>query len=353
MNTLTETAYFSRKTINYGIIGIIIFIILRIIWSLFINYWTIAHPPPPPPPNVLYGNIPPPVFPKEGFINNLTFKLETATGSLPESSPSAKVYFMPAASANLLSLDRASEKAIRMGFNGNPISLNSEEYLWTDPQIPLRTLKVNIVTGNISLRYDYREDQTILQDKNLPSEAQAIEEAKNILKNYDLSRDDLENGDIKVQKLLLQGGMLVDVGSISESDFIRVQFQRNISPDIQIVTPGINLAPAVVTISGSQDAVKRVIEIDFNYQLIDKENSATYPIKDPSSAWEELKGGKGYVANRGDMENNKVIRNIYIAYYDSLKPQTYLEPVYVFEGDNNFKAYVTAITNDYLEPLPK
>jgi len=34
---------------------------------------------------------------------------------------------------------------------------------------------------------------------------------------------------------------------------------------------------------------------------------------------------------------------VYLAYYDSLDPQTYLQPVFVFEGDDDFLAYVPAV----------
>lgn len=354
MSSLTETAYHTRRTVNFTIIGIILLIILKISWSIFQNYWTMTHPPPPPPPNVLYGKLPLPDFPKEGKNYNLSLKLETATGNFSVSSPSAKVYFMPLLSANLLSLDRASEKARDMGFNGTPINISTEEYLWSDPQIYLRTLKINIITGNLSLRYDFREDQALIQEKNLPTSDKAIEEAKNILRNYDLLKTDIENGEVNVVSVKLIGGTLTEVDSISEGDFVRVDFNRSKLDDMTIVTPRKDLAVAGVMLSGSNDALKRVVGIDFNYQLIDKENFAGYPVKTPSIAWEELIKGMGYIANLGDEPGKeKVVRNIYLAYYDSLKPQIYLEPIYVFEGDKNFKAYVKAVTSEYLEREPR
>ena len=43
-----------------------------------------------------------------------------------------------------------------------------------------------------------------------------------------------------------------------------------------------------------------------------------------------------------------VIRNISLAYYDSDEPQEYLQPIFIFEGDNDFVAYLPAITGEYL-----
>jgi len=38
------------------------------------------------------------------------------------------------------------------------------------------------------------------------------------------------------------------------------------------------------------------------------------------------------------------IRNIYLAYFEPVTLTNYLQPIFVFEGDNNFVAYVPAIS---------
>lgn len=354
MSSLTETAYHTRRIINFTLIGIIAYICLKIAWTIASNYYLASHPPLPPPPNMAYGKLPLPFFPEEGKKYQYSFKLETATGDLPESSPSAKVYFMPIVNANLLSLDRATEKAKLMGFTNEPLSLSQSDYLWSDPQNPLRSLTINIVNGNIALRYDFREDQLLFQDKNLPADLEAINEAKTVLSTFGLAKDDLLKENAKIIYLRFAGGKLEEAGSLSEADFVRVQFNRSKLDDFFIFTPSKDLSPEIVTFSGSQDSAKRIIELDYNYQTIDPFSFATYPIKTPSVAFEELKAGKGYIADHGNFEEKqKTIRNIYLAFYDSLKIQTYLEPIYVFEGDNHFQAFVSAIDDLWLESSPK
>lgn len=354
MSTLTETAYYTRRGVIYAVAGLIAIFFIKILLNLGANYWRASHPPPPPPPNMAYGKLPYPPFPKEGKITDLTYRLETVTGNLPESSPSGRVYFMPILSANLLSFDRAKEKAQAMGFTTDPITLSPGEYLWTDPQVTVRTLKINSIKGNLTLNYDYHQDSKILQEKNLPTESEAINEAKNVLTNYGLFKDDLDNKEAKVRKLRFQGGLINEVGSLSEADFVQVQFVRSPQDNFPVLTPRSDLAPISIILSGSQDAIKRIIALDFNYQLIDRENFATYPFRTVSLAWEELKKGEGYVADKETNQNKEiVIRNIYPAYFDSLTPQTYLEPVLVFEGDNNFRAYIPAIDEKWLEVPPK
>jgi len=38
-----------------------------------------------------------------------------------------------------------------------------------------------------------------------------------------------------------------------------------------------------------------------------------------------------------------------MGYFDSVVPQHYMQPVYVFEGDGNFVGYVPAVSKDWVE----
>jgi len=354
MSSLTETAYYTRKTIKFVFFGLVAIIILKISWTLFINYWIATHPLPPPPPNMAFGKLQYPKFPKEGTKYDYDLKLETVTGGFPESSSSAKVFFMPILSGNLLSLDRAVEKARVMGFNNSPISLTPDEYLWSDPQNSLRTMTINIIDGNLVLTYDYRQDQQILIDKNLPTVERAISEAQDLLGNYGLIRHDILISQPIVTYLKFDSGMLSRVGSLSDADFVRLDYQRISPENTRIATPGSDQSLISIILSGSNDSIKRVVDLRFRYQMVDWENFATYSVKTPSVAWEELKNQKGYIANPGtDPNKQKVIRNVYLVYYDSLSLQTYLEPVYLFQGDKDFTAYVPAIIDEWLEPPAK
>ena len=65
-------------------------------------------------------------------------------------------------------------------------------------------------------------------------------------------------------------------------------------------------------------------------------------------AFQDLKDGKGYIANSGDRSstNEVVIRKVYLGYYDAGQYQPFYQPVVVFEGDGNFWAYVPAVNDD-------
>jgi len=73
-------------------------------------------------------------------------------------------------------------------------------------------------------------------------------------------------------------------------------------------------------------------------------------LKTAQVAFEDLKVGKGYIANIGLNKDGKVvIRRIYLAYFDPNIPSSFYQPVIVFEGDRSFLAYVPAITDAYLQ----
>jgi len=60
-------------------------------------------------------------------------------------------------------------------------------------------------------------------------------------------------------------------------------------------------------------------------------------------AWEELKAGKGYIAQIDNGVSEVTVRKVELAYFDSFEPQKYMQPVYVFSGDNNFVGYIQAV----------
>ena len=105
-----------------------------------------------------------------------------------------------------------------------------------------------------------------------------------------------------------------------------------------------------IIFSGSNEAMKQIVQVEYNYFPVNLNESATYPIKTSSQAWRELQTKQGFIANAGDGNGGVVaIRKIYLAYYDAEVSNGFLMPLIVFEGDNGFFGYVPAITKEWLE----
>jgi len=350
MATLTETAYQTRKAINWTILAIISYVILRLLWGIFVSIFFAIFPPKAPPPNHIFGVLPAVKFPAPiaSPSGTLTFRLETIEGSVPKASESATVYFMPKLAPNLLGLTNATAFAKRMEFTKDPIQETKYLYRFEDADTPLRILRYDIVSKNFILRYLYDRDMAVFSERNIPIADAAKLEAKNILQTYGLYEKDIENGTNTVQFLKLSGNTLVQTTSLSQADSVRVDFYRAPIGNTKIVTPYPNEGPISFVFSGSKDIKKRVLQFAYTFWPIDYQTTATYGLKPSSLAWTELQNGQGYIV-RYPKTMTAVIRKVYLAYYDSMDPQTYLQPVFVFEGDEDFMAYVPAVAVPWIE----
>lgn len=351
MASLTETAYYTRRTINWTILGIILYIVLRIFWALLVNVYFAIFPPKAPPPNHAFGTLPAVKFPPSvaSPSGQLIFQLQTIEGSVPDASASANVYFMPKTGSNLLALSTAQSFAKRLGFDTTPISdpTNNNVYRFDDSLSSLRHLWYDIVSTNFIIRYDFQQDPGLFLNNNVPTADAAKEEAKNLLQTYNLYPSDFDGGDVTVTYYRIDQTSLVPVSSQSESDAVRIDFYRPYIAATPVVT-GANGGPISIILSGSKDSKKRVLQFSYTYWPVDYQTIATYPLKTSTEAWQELQSGGGYVLKypQGQLIT---VRNVYLAYYDSLDPQTYLQPVFVFEGDGGFVAYVSAVDPTYVD----
>lgn len=351
MATLTETAYYTRKTIRYGAIGLVVLIIAKGIISAAIAYWRKLHPPAPPPPTVAFGKLPKIKFPEQKFEpTKIVYRLETVTGGTPNLGNIGKVYFMPIKRVSLLALNRAKIQAKRMGFSGEAKKVSETVFQWQNPGLPLTTLEMDISNGNFAIKKNWQEDQSLLgEDKRLPVKDQAIIETKNFLQNNGLLSDDLQTGKAEVSYLSFTPPDLIPVISLSEADFARVDLFRSNLDNLPILPPDPKKALVSFLFSGLRREEKRILEIEYTHFPISKETYATYPLKTSAQAWEELKTGAGFVAHLPKDKSEITIRKIYLAYFENNLPQNYLQPIYVFEGDNGFTAYVPAISPEWVE----
>lgn len=351
MSSLTETAYYTRRAINWTILGVIGYVLLRIFWSLFVTAYLAIFPPKAAPPNHAFGTLPQLTFPKSASPSaQPIFQLQTIEGSVPSASPSANVYFMPKKGSNLLALSTAQNFAKRLNFSTTPVPepSNKNIYRFDDSANPLRHLWYDIISSNFVIQYQFQQDPGIFLNSRVPNESEAKSEAKNLLQTYGLYPADFVGGETRVRFYKVAENTLVPVSSQSQADAVRVDFYRPNIASTRIVNGTAGDGPISIVFSGSANSKKRVLSFSYTYWPIEYQTTATYALKTSMQAWEELQSGSAYV-----LQYPKTpiitIRNIYLAYYDSISPQTYLQPVFIFEGDDGFVAYVPAVSPDYVE----
>jgi hypothetical protein len=76
--------------------------------------------------------------------------------------------------------------------------------------------------------------------------------------------------------------------------------------------------------------------------------SSTYAIKTAQEAYSELQNGKVYIIDNDQNTANVTIKNVYLGYYIGEVDQNFLMPIIVFEGSNNFLAYVSAVRDEWI-----
>lgn len=350
MASLTETAYYTRRTINWMILAVVGYILLRIFWGTLVTVWLIVFPPQAPPPNHAFGKLPAVQFPAApADAPKITFKLETIEGRVPAASPSAAVYFMPKSPANLLALTHTQDFAQRLQLSSTPIAESKNIYRFDDPELPLRRLRYDIVSNNFILRYVFEQDTGVFAERNLPTGPGGLAEARTMLQTYDLYGTDISGGSHKISYLHISGDRLIQTASLSTADALRVDFFRKSVAGIPVVTPYPDEGPISFVFSGAANIKKRMLQFAYTYWPIDYETSATYALLPSSQAWGELQSGQGYIARYPKTRVTATVRTVTLAYYDSLDPQNYLQPIFVFEGDDGFLGYVPAVAPPWTE----
>lgn len=346
---LTNINYFGRLFVKYGLAFLVFLMVGRVLLNAFVAYWKATHPEPPPPPTVGFGILPNLKFPTQSESNKpQSYSLEMAYG-LQEITDRAKVFLVTKSTANLLADERVKSIAANYGFIFTPETIADETYRFTK-NTPLEMgLEISSVDFTFSLQSNFLSRPDLLTSGGkLPEEFEAVERVKKFVKSADLMGADLASASGKVTFLRSIGGELKTAFSLSEANFLQVDLNRNpIDQIYKIYTDGGEKGIISAKITAAFSANNSVVEMDYFYRQVDYLNFETYPLRTLKSAWNLVQAGDAYIIN-GQNVGEAVIREVELAYYDSFEEQTYLQPIYVFKGDNSFMAFVPAISASYL-----
>lgn len=347
MTSLTRIAIAARRAIRYGIFLIIFLIVGKFLLDAGIGIYKKIFPPAPPTPTVKFGKLSKIPFPTNNVTAKFSYTLETPEGGLPLNIPNqAKVYFMPKRSPNLLSLDAAKTTAQGLGFDAPPSQISETVYSFQNPDFPV-AMQINIITGTFSISYNLAKDKSPTESKP-PIAEEAASEFRSALSGANILPDDL-TGPSTSKYLKLSGGDLVTALSLSESDLVKVNLFRKNYDNFPSVTGIPDQANVWAMLSGAKNQNQLIVAAQYRYFPVDESQFSTYPIKTPSQAFSELQGGQAFIASPGvnkDGDNLK-IRRVYLAYFDPDSVTDFFQPIYVFEGDNGFIAYLPAVSSNY------
>lgn len=386
--TLHDTTETLKKLSIGTAIGITIIIVLVITFNVGKIMKSIFFPTKAEIANHTYGKVPVLIFPDNATSENLTYTLNTLSGGFEEFPDRLNVYKLNNPEPNFLNLDKAREKAKILEFIGDTgevvpeIPLGNATYEWDETKGLQRKLTFNIVSFDFTLTSNYLTSLTTLNAIGLPDEQGAIQVAKETLSDVSLLPTDIdmtktESVEKKVnyttfpQIYSIRNSELIPATSLSNAQVIRVDlYQKDVEYELNTGVKGENSVvqkkkmklpilypkPPFSTMSmwvGMGPQGPTVVEAKYIHKefLVEKNEEPTYSIKSAEEAFEELKNGSGYIASfqgaPGDTE--VLINNAYLAYFIGENEQSYLMPIFVFEGDKGFFGYVSAIRNEWVE----
>lgn len=326
------------------VIGILIGIFILI--KVFFIIKEIISPTPPTPPTASFGKLPPIFFP-ESINKKFTYSIDTLSGELPSLPDRTNVYEMEKPGPDILAVQRATEKVSSIGFDNKPEQLSDILYRWASPGPPAKSLVLNVNLASFTLYSSFLTDPVVLSGTSLGDEESAVSTAKTFLNALNLYPEDIDEDKTKIELFSINNEVLGPTESLSRAKLISVSFFQLDKDEIKMVYPGGTNSPMNLVI-GSGERNPQVVNARFFYQKTTEE-SATYPIKTAEEAFEELKSGKGKVVTQKGDNLNTTIKDVYLGLYSEGKLQEYLMPVIVFEGTNDFVAYVSAVKDEWIE----
>lgn len=346
MSQLTEVAYYARKTLKYSLIGLLIIIIMVPIIQALGNYWQETHPDPLPEPDLALGKIPAISFGSQEYeISDFSYQLQTTDGNLPSLDTQTKVYFIPILGSKFFDEDKTRQTANALGFTTELGKISTTRFAFANAETGA-TLKIDTINNNFEISYPYQDDLFFLNNRG-PEESSALQTVHSFLNRADLWPDDVDTQKTTYIYLKYDENTsgLVSAASLSESQLTKVNLRRADVNELPVQPANPDEANISFIVSSSTENNQKVVFGHFVSYSINYTSYGTYPLKNTSTAWEELKSGQGFVASLG---NNSVgdtimIRNIYLAYFDPQVAQNFLQPIFVFEGYNDFLAYLPAV----------
>jgi hypothetical protein len=341
MTPLRKAAEVSQLIIKWGSISIVGLMVGRLVIGGVINWYKQAFPNIPDP-TIGFGILPPVSFPKQE-PRQLSYRLETVSGKLPSMPTLAEVLMVKAQRPNLLALERSQEDATILGFKVNPDKVSDTTYRWVIQNPAPMSLTASIYDGRFIWKTDWSSNPNFLAVKTLPTQNQAIKEARDLVGKVEDDPTDLTEGEATISYLKGFNGAFQPATSLADADFVQVDLYRRPYNDLYPFVTSQSQQGVVRAILSGNPRAGRILQVEYNYFLVDYASVETYPLRPIAQAWQELQQGKGYIASLDPGVTEIVVRNVELGYFDSFEPQQYMQPVYIFTGDNEFVGYIQAV----------
>lgn len=337
---LTQTAALTKRLLLFLVLLVIVGFSAWVGYRFYYyNVYLPSLPPPEEEADPKFGKLPSLLFPvSTASATNFQYILDTPTGDLPAKLPKImKVFFVPQRSVSLLDPDRQTNLANELGFPFGPDVITPTQYKYTDSEGG--ELMVDLDSGNLKFKrvFDSATSESVKVGTLAPAD-KLESDFVFYLENKGLMKPQLEKGRTKA---------IYINGYLKNSSSATVSLWPADIDKYSIVTPLFNSSLVREVVQSGKTEKDRIISLNFVYYEVDQKTFATYPIKSALNAFNDLKAGAGVII-LAPISGQVSLRDIYLAYYQPEVYAPYLQPVFVFEGED-FAAYIPAIISDYTE----
>ncbi|PIS15823.1 hypothetical protein COT62_01580 [Candidatus Roizmanbacteria bacterium CG09_land_8_20_14_0_10_41_9] len=346
--TLTELSYNVRKSFPFVIIFFLVFMILFYSVKLLLLYSGLNQPAQPVYTDTKFGKIKTPVISGSKTSSTTNYILDTIEGQPTTATLSANIYLVPPITTQLNYREKVYLIAKMVGFNTetSKYTLSNRTAVFSDDK---QRVNIDVANFNFDYEYSYAKDPLLFTNTQIPSNKDIEEKARDFLKSVGRYPDELSTGKVNIvyHNYNATANTLFVTKNPAQANVVEVDFYR---PDIDgfpVVSPEYFTSQNYVIMVFKQSTFK-VIKAQVSFFEKSDDQVGVYPLRNGDAAFADLKAGNGYVIS-GENKPTVTIKKMFLGYHDLDSYQNYLEPVYIFLGENDFVAYVPAVEKDWLE----
>ncbi len=345
--TLTELSYYVRKAapllIIFTLFLFIFYYLIKLVFlltekpktsSLFIN--------------PIFDKIEKPVLKEATPSGGLSYILDNIEGKPVTATLSAKVFFIPEPQSRLTYRSRLLLMANQFGFDTDitKYKLINDEAFFSDND---KKLYINIKNYNFQYEYDFGQHREIFIQAALPQEKDIEQKTVDFLKSIDRYPEDLAKGKINFLYFYYDNvNNVISPSSFEKANVVELDFFPQDVENYPVFYEKFQTSPNHVIATFVNGEIE-ILKAKISYFEKAYDQFGVYPLKTGDQAYEELISGKGLIISNEVKGKQITINKMFLSYLDLESYFPYFQPIYVFLGNNNFVAYVFAISNDYLK----
>ncbi|HSW87957.1 MAG TPA: hypothetical protein VLG12_02220 [Candidatus Saccharimonadales bacterium] len=303
-------------------------------------------------PTVSFGKLPPIDFPQPAKTASVEYVLDTLSGTFPSFPDQEPVYTITQPQPELLELQNAKALIPTGDFPTDPQALSETVYQWTSPNPPYKILTYNILTHDFTMTSSYATDPDVIDAVSLGDTQGAISTGQSFLGGFHAYPKDIDESKTQTTLYSINGTTktLQPAISLSTAQVIQVDFFQKDLNKLPMYYPQPNHSLINVLVGAFQGG-RTVLTANATIKAITDTNG-TYPIKSVEQAFKELQTASpsAYIASQATPATTTVkINQMSLGYFIGQGEQTYVMPIFVFQGENGFYAYVSAVTDAWIK----